>query len=193
MTKKFLLIGSLISVWFLILGTTSSDDIRIPFSKIEKLVEKRIGEQKFHLNTVKSGNLKSYQLRLFTIDSDDSTLGYVYVNRINSCRAEGCAVDPSNGSSVFEYFDYFFITDYKGEVIFVKVYNYQATHGQQVMSRGWLKQFIGFKGDNSMNYGSDIQAISGATTSAKALITDIQNAEMIIQLVINDSSLVNKE
>ena len=170
---------------FLTFGFTMVSQIKIPFAKIEKTIRKQIGDQSFKLNSVVGLDDRLLHTEIFTIDVDNHTSGYVYVSRLNSCRAGGCAISSISGDPAFEYFDYFFITDSTGKVLKVTIYNYQATHGQQVMSRGWLKQFIGFRGDQKLYYGSDIQAISGATISAKAITVDIQEAESLIISMIN--------
>ena len=41
------------------------------------------------------------------------------------------------------------ITDSKKTVQEVKVFNYQATHGQEVTVKSWLKQFIGHSERNN--------------------------------------------
>ncbi|MCK4920537.1 MAG: FMN-binding protein [Bacteroidales bacterium] len=54
------------------------------------------------------------------------------------------------------------------------MHNYQATHGQEVTSPGWLKQFVGYDGIKSLVVGREIDAISGATISADAITMNLQ-------------------
>ena len=126
------------------------------------------------------------QSEILEIKTDTVIIGYVYVSRVNSCRAGGCSITPSDNAIEFEYFDYFFVTDARANILNVKVFNYQATHGHQIMSRGWLKQFVGHGGNQSLLYGKDIQAISGATVSAKTLIDDIREAEFVLLEILNN-------
>ncbi len=113
--------------------------------------------------------------RWYRIVSDKKDLGLLYNGRVNSCRAGGCSIDNENDVSLaFEFFDYLLFTDTLGKVLRVKVYNYQATHGQEVMSHGWLNQFKGLMGGQKLEFGRDIETISGATVSAKAITDDIQ-------------------
>ncbi len=72
----------------------------------------------------------------------------------------------------FEYFDYAMIVSQGGEVEQVKIMAYRSEHGSEVTSKKWLQQFVGFKGEK-LEYGKDIQAISGATKSASSLTRDI--------------------
>lgn len=104
---------------------------------------------------------------------------YVYVGRVNCCRAGGC--DISNEKAGFEYFDYAIFFDLKGLVTKVKVFDYQATHGQEVCAPGWLKQFRHYDGQDELSVGKTIDAISGATISAIALTNDIAEKTRILQ------------
>ena len=168
------------------LSFSDSGQLKIPYNKIQKTIKKQFGSQEFLVQPVEGIDESYSGSEIFSIQSDDFVLGYVYVTRVNSCRMGGCSIMPGNGAIEFEYFDYYFMTDSSGEVLTVKIFNYQATHGHQVMSKGWLKQFIGCNGSQNLIYGKDIQAISGATVSAKTLIDDIKNAEEQIKRLFND-------
>jgi hypothetical protein len=63
---------------------------------------------------------------------------YIYVGRVNSCRAGGCSnpATPTLNLETTEYFDYLIVFDSNVSVQQVKVYNYQATHGQEVANKG---------------------------------------------------------
>ncbi len=105
-----------------------------------------------------------------------SPYAYLYVGRVNSCRAGNCSI-PSTGShnNQAEYFDYYMLFDAQKTVQDVRVFNYQATHGHEVTAKGWLKQFIGHDGAETLQVNSNIDAISGATISANAITSDIEN------------------
>ena len=60
------------------------------------------------------------------------------------------------------------------EIKRVEILTYNATYGHQITSKNWLKQFLGFNGKQTLKYGKDIQAISGATISAKSITEDIK-------------------
>lgn len=165
-------------------SSVENGSLSIPHKRISKTIKKYIGIESYQLIQIK-GILTLYsQIKVFKIQAQSVTCGYVYINRVNSCRGGGCSITTDNEVEEFEYFDYYFVTDEKGIVQKVKIYNYQATQGHQVMSAGWLKQFIGFRGDQNLVYGKDIQAISGATVSATSLIHDIEDAEEIINRLL---------
>ena len=106
---------------------------------------------------------------------NESQYAYLYIGRVNSCRAGGCAQSVDEFKDVgSEYFDYFIFWDSIKTVKLVKVYNYQATHGQEITAKGWLKQFIGFVDGDALEVDKNIDAISGATISVYAITDDIQ-------------------
>lgn len=115
------------------------------------------------------------QGKYFEINSNVSHYKYIYTGRVNSCRAGGCSISveiPKDGES--EYFDYFILYDKNKTVQLVKVFNYQATHGQEVTSNGWLKQFVGHKPNQPLEVNKNIDAISGATISVYAITFDVE-------------------
>ncbi|MBT3819184.1 MAG: FMN-binding protein [Lentimicrobiaceae bacterium] len=184
----------LVSIYLIIfsgviqLGFSAFDDVKIPMKKIEKSVKREFMSSEFKLLPIDGYNNQNPYTKIYQIESINEYHGYVYISRVFSCRSGGCDADrQSSTNDSFEFFDYFLVTNYAGEVLNVKIYNYQATQGHQVMSKGWLKQFVGFKGENTLDYGSDIEAISGATMSASALTKDIQEAEKIIRKLTDNS------
>ena len=107
--------------------------------------------------------------------SNASQFYYLYVGRVNSCRTGGCSVPGNAGTDISsEYFDYFILFDKQAAIERVHVYNYRATHGYEICSRGWLRQFSGFNGSESPEVGKTIDGISGATKSVHAITGDIQ-------------------
>jgi len=82
-----------------------------------------------------------------------------------------------------EFFDYLIVFDTNLSVQQVKVYNYQATHGQEVTTKGWLKQFQGYDGSRSLTVGKSIDAISGATVSVYEITNDIQEKTRLLKQI----------
>ncbi len=112
------------------------------------------------------------------------TTKYVYVGRVNSCRTGGCAIS-SEGSGTSEYFDYFILFDERANVELVKIFNYAATHGHEVMAKGWLKQFIDFNNQTELIVGKDVDTISGATVSVNAIAEDIRQKTYLLGKYLN--------
>ncbi|HEX2395498.1 MAG TPA: FMN-binding protein [Bacteroidales bacterium] len=109
------------------------------------------------------------------INSEEHKIKYIYIGRVNTCRAGGCSgsSEPATQSES-EYFDYYILYNANCLVRSVKVYNYQATHGQEIAATGWLKQFIGYDGSYSLTGNKHIDAISGATISVFAISADVE-------------------
>ena len=117
-------------------------------------------------------------------DTNVSQYRYIYVGRVNSCRAGGCSLTneiPHDSNS--EYFDYYILFDADKTVQAVKVFNYQATHGQEITAKGWLKQFIGHDGSEPLQVDKNIDAISGATISVYAITFDVEMKTEILKSI----------
>lgn len=115
-------------------------------------------------------------------NSEVSEVKYVFVGRVNSCRAGGCSISgnsPANMES--EYFDYYIFFDSSKTVKQVEVFNYQATHGYEITAKGWLKQFAGFTGKDSLVVNKNIDGISGATISVYAITSDVQKKSRLLK------------
>jgi hypothetical protein len=112
---------------------------------------------------------------LYKIVLNNNLIGWAYTRRVLSCRNGGC--DGSNSTVEMnvshEYFDYYALLNPKFSILEIKVYNYAATHGQEICSKAWLRQFTGYNGSKQLRYGKDIDAISGATISGIALTEDV--------------------
>ncbi|MBK8807111.1 MAG: FMN-binding protein [Bacteroidales bacterium] len=115
------------------------------------------------------------------ISSDFEVIGYSYVGRANSCKISGCDIktDVINESG-YEFFDYFILYDTSVTVMKVKVFNYQSTHGHEVTAEGWLKQFVGYNQEKSLDVGKEVDAISGATVTVDALTFDVKRVTKLL-------------
>lgn len=121
--------------------------------------------------------------KFYKVVKDSEIIGYVYVGRIISCREGGCVRDKAvTYSGNYEYFDAFFLYNADKNMERVKVFNYRATHGQEVCSKGWLKQFIGYNSESPLEVGKNVDGLSGATISAHALTDEVN---YITQLIIS--------
>lgn len=83
----------------------------------------------------------------------------------------------------YDYFDYtvFFAKDLL--VLGVKVTTYRSSHGAEICSKGWLKQFKGYRGEE-IHIGKDVDGISGATLSATSMVEDIQRVYRLMDQLI---------
>jgi len=171
--KSFIITFSALAFWFVFIGYTVDTGLKLPEKKISRTIQKLWKVEEYKMVLDESVSCNDYGA-WYKIESDGGTIiGSFYIGRVNSCRSGGCSVETEDALS-YEYFDYLLFTDLIGEVLKVKIFNYRATQGHEVMSRGWLNQFKGMVPGKKLNFGKEIDAISGATISASALTTDIQ-------------------
>lgn len=189
MKNKFLVLVMLIGFHASLLGQTSVNF----FPKALQTELKKAFAMEVKLQEMTLPTLISQQIRLgkfFAIEqlSALSTIKYVYVGRVTTCRAGGCSIDSHDsypeGDS--EFFDYFILFDRLGTIQQVKIYNYQATHGQEVTATNWLKQFRNYTGATELVVGKNIDAISGATISVDAATADIElKTNLLLKMLQN--------
>ncbi len=168
-------------------------DINYEHKAIQKTLEKSLSMVNPQLSelVMPANYATGIEGKFFNVacDNTDAEIKYMYIGRVNSCRAGGCSMPSAlsqGGDS--EYFDYFVVFNDKCEVIMVKVFNYQATHGHEVTAKGWLKQFIGYNNDgNELEVGKNIDSISGATISVNGITQDISDKTQIISDFLNRS------
>jgi Na+-translocating ferredoxin:NAD+ oxidoreductase RnfG subunit len=89
----------------------------------------------------------------------------------------------ASARSKISEFDYMVVFDTKLAILKVKVLVYREEYGGEIGSNRWLKQFIGKSDPEKMEFGHDIQNISGATISARSISEDIKRVtKQIIEL-----------
>jgi Na+-translocating ferredoxin:NAD+ oxidoreductase RnfG subunit len=101
--------------------------------------------------------------------------------------------NETNSHESSEYFDYYILFDENKTVRKVGVYNYMATHGQEITAKGWLKQFTGYDGFAPLQVDKDIDAISGATISVYAITADIEHMSRLLQTTAFAEPVLNDE
>lgn len=167
-----------ISVTTIILLSAIPAGLKIPPELVSVIQKKWPGSQAaiYTQQTVADENTTLYK-----ISQSNEIIGWAYTRRVFSCRAGGCdqQLDPS-ASLTREYFDYYAILDKQYSILDMKVYNYAATHGQEICSKAWLRQFKGYNGAKPLKYGKDIDGISGATISGRAITEDVETGIKIL-------------
>jgi len=92
--------------------------------------------------------------RSFKIMGNNVLLGYGYVGEAPSMK---------------RVFDYIVLFNPDLRIKKTKALIYREDHGRQIGSERWLQQFISMTVNDTPNYGENIDAISGATISAKSM------------------------
>lgn len=133
-----------------------------------------------------SKNVTDLPGKFFTVANNGEVdkMKYVFVGRVNSCRAGGCCNTANLSENLeSEYFEYIIYFDSQKTVQLVEVFNYQATHGYEITSKGWLKQFVGYSAIDELIVNKDIDGITGATVSVYAITNDIQGKTKILNQI----------
>ncbi len=176
--RKYVLIICLFIIQFL-----SAKELDYLPRPLEKELLKKWGimaNELVEINSLSAQLIK--EGKFFKVEQAGGFEGYVFIGRIFSCRAGGCSNNSSLATvSNSEYFDAYIIYNTNRTIESLRVFNYQATHGHEITSKGWLKQFIDFNGDKSLSVGKDIDAISGATISVHAITDEINYITEIIR------------
>ncbi|MCB2194552.1 MAG: FMN-binding protein [Bacteroidetes bacterium] len=123
--------------------------------KFIKELEKHYKTDK--IETQEINELSSSSDRYFKVFNGDQYLGIVV---LTSARGR------------YDKFDYMLIYNLNLEIELIKILVYRSDYGSEITAKRWLSQFYK-KGDDSLKYGSDIQAISGATFSAMSLTKNV--------------------
>ncbi len=175
--KKNILLFAVFLLANLSFGQSSSHEYR----NIEKHAKKNWQADNLETTLLENYSELPSNGHIFAIRQNHFLLGYAYTGRVFSCREGGCSATASSaGSDNYEYFDYLILYNPSLSIDLVRVYNYQATHGHQICNPSWLNQFKNYNGLSVLQYGSDIDAISGATISAISIISDIERVSAIV-------------
>jgi len=153
----------------------SQAPVNFDHKKITKHIKKTLKFEEFTLKEIQADSSWYLQGKFFRVFQAEDSSNTVYIGRVNSCRAGGCSADHVSEDGSYEYFDYLITFNQNKQVVGVKVFNYQATHGQEMTAKSWLKQFVGLQEESNFDVGKQIDAISGATISVYAITDDIKN------------------
>lgn len=182
MTKTLILLSLLLSGYS---GTMNEPGIDYNPRLLHRELSSIFGEKDYTMKELSHGDSsgKSSQIngKFFNITGAEEETITVYLGRVNSCRAGGCSNQSlTDMKTESEYFDYFILFDSEKKVKLVRVFNYAATHGQEVSVKRWLDQFAGHNGAKPLRVGKEIDAISGATISVYAIVADVQEKTMLL-------------
>lgn len=144
-----------------------------------KSVQKRIDKTLMKLFPKQVIDLKDLSIE------EELILAYPSLRNVRVSRLTSSGLDlgyacfaSSKGKN--DYFDYMVIFDKELVIKQVKVLVYRSTYGGEIMSRSWLKQFIGKANGHEMAMDRDIDGISGATLSAPSIIQGIKELSLLI-------------
>ncbi len=154
-------------------------------TKLVKYIKKKLKSDKITISKINLTHNTLHSGNFYLLKNNDTIIRYIYIGRVNSCRAGGCdrTINVKNNNE-YEYFEYFIIYNLNKEIIDTKIFNYQASHGHEISSKGWLNQFKGYNGNQNLEVGKNIDAISGATISVYSIVADIEhNTKLLKELI----------
>jgi len=110
----------------------------------------------------------------YKIHSNNQFIGYAYT---------------AKAPSKTDQFDYLVLFNTQLEIIKTKVLVYREDYGNEIGSKRWLKQFIGKTANDTLRYGDTIDAISGATISAKSMTKAMQKMMKGVAILKKNNAL----
>ena len=132
----------------------------------------------------KSNSLNEYfdpNNELYTINNGITTQGIVCLRENHTPpfsnwtgRNKSDAIYTTNRENTYDAFRYALTLDKNLTVKDLRILRFRSEYGIEIQSKRWLKQFRGYDGSQELEYGKSIDAVTGATISAKELISDFQ-------------------
>lgn len=153
--------------------------------RIDKNLTKHFEKEAFSKKTINVHDsiLDHTNSYFYHVENSTKTRGgYMVVTIANGCKVGGCDVEHE----VDEEFEQFWVYSFYslgGDLVELKILDYQSEHGYEITSKWWLKQFVKHQ-DEPYKYGKNIDGISGATISIKSMIREMNYLEHIMPVVI---------
>lgn len=159
-------------VWIVLLGCTMMLNLSFGIAdtlpkRVFKELSKVFETEQFVLQPIAVESGLNAQLpqkitgeNLYQITIQKQTAGYAFFDQAMSKTAQ---------------FDYLVIFNKDLSVRQTKVLIYREEYGGEIGSRRWLSQFDGKSGDETLEYQKNIDAISGATISARSMTIAMNN------------------
>lgn len=174
----------LMAFFGVLLNLQVGSEINFEPKQLNREIKKISGSQ-----TPIAKELMAYKEGKFFTYTNANPVSYSYVGRVFTCRTVGCkATEDYNEANGSEYFDYFILFDRSGKILSLQIFNYEATHGQEITLKSWLNQFVGYNGKIVLRVGKEIDAISGATTSVHSITDDVVDKTRKLQEILHQHS-----
>jgi len=117
---------------------------------------------------------------LTTVENKElSTNDDLFLNIYDGDKSLGVVV-LTTARGRYDKFDFMIIYNQDCIVELIKILVYRSDYGAEITAKRWLSQFY-TKKEDSLKYGTDIQAISGATFSAMSLTKNVNRINKILE------------
>ncbi len=103
----------------------------------------------------------------------------IWVGRVNGEPVAYAILDEQLGQH--EPISYAVLFDPRGSVLRVEITEYREAYGDGVKGEGFRRQFVGKNADSSLKLGRDIQFVSGATISSRAITVGVRRDSLLMQ------------
>ena len=134
--------------------------------ELTKKVKKELGK---YFN---SNNIELLEIKEISNGKD------IFYKAMNQGKEVGIVV-LSSAKGRFDKFDFMVVYNADLQIELIKILVYRSQYGSEVTGKRWLSQCYGRKED-SLKYGSDVQAISGATFSAISMTKNINRINKML-------------
>ena len=102
----------------------------------------------------------------------------IWVGRVHGEPVAYAILDAQLGQH--EPISYAVLFDPRGSVLRVEITEYREAYGDGVKGEGFRRQFVGKNKDSSLKLGRDIQIVSGATISSRAITVGVRRDTILM-------------
>ena len=158
----------------LLLSNSSDNYLELYGKKINKEIKKVFEKDEIHFEVfdlMQDTGLEDDN-SFYKLISDNKIIGFANINKVNACQIGGCNRPDLLNTTRYDHFYYMAVFDINLSILKITVLDYQSEYGYEICSKNWLKQFKGSP-DKYFEYDENIDAISGATVSAEAMVDEI--------------------
>ena len=153
--------------------------------KVNRLVKKIYEtEEAVYHHLVERDLMGVSNSELFAVGDSLNPVGYFTVTLATGCNVGGCETPTENA---YEFFYMLVAFDTDAKIKKVRILEYDSEYGYEIMAPGWLKQFEKNKKD-ILQFEQDIDAISGATKSAKSVVNEVNIISEYLRRKLNKES-----
>lgn len=151
--------------------------------KIDKILNKTFKGEKVHSISLEY-NPGMINLDVLSVVNDrGKPLGIAIIQLNNGCKLGGCMeIESYNPEETYETFYCITVYNTNSTIINIRVLEYGGKYGYEITARSWLNQFIGAK-EGNFRLGHEIDAISGATISANAMVRMMNDQQKFIDSI----------
>ncbi len=86
----------------------------------------------------------------------------------------------SSGLGRYKRFDFMILYSLDKKLLEVRVLTYRSEYGSQITSAAWLRKFSELDTETNIQYGEEVNALSGATFSASSITGEINRLNKLI-------------